>query len=58
MTFGEAATLANKAGAKRLLLTHFSPALVNPMAYAEHAKAIFPETIVGHDHLTLSLRFN
>jgi ribonuclease Z len=58
MTFAEAATLAKTAAARRLLLTHFSPALPEPEAFASSATEIFPETLVGHDHLTLSLTFN
>jgi ribonuclease Z len=57
MTFREAACLARTAGARRLVLTHFSPALVDPEAYATNARELFPETIVGRDHLTLSMRF-
>lgn len=57
MTFAEAATLARACGAERLLLTHFSPALSEPQAYAEEARAIFPSTLVGHDHMTLSLSY-
>jgi len=55
MTFSEAATLAREATARRLLLTHFSPALADPAGFASIAHAIFPDTIVGHDHLTLEL---
>jgi ribonuclease Z len=58
MTFSEAATLAREATARRLLLTHFSPALVDPAGFASTAHAIFPHTIVGHDHLTLELSFD
>jgi ribonuclease Z len=57
MTFAEAAELAKQAGARRLLLTHFSPALTDPQAYAEQAERIFADTLVGHDHLQLSLAF-
>jgi ribonuclease Z len=57
MTFAEAAELARRAHARQLLLTHFSPALVDPEAYAPCARAIFSRTVVGTDHLTLSLRF-
>jgi ribonuclease Z len=57
MTFREAAELARQAGARRLVLTHFSPALVEPEVYVANAAAVFPETVVGRDHLTLSLRF-
>jgi ribonuclease Z len=57
MTFREAACLARTAQARQLLLTHFSPSLVNPEACTENARDVFPEAIVGRDHLTLSLRF-
>ena len=57
MTFREAATLARAAAAARLVLTHFSPALVDPPAFAENAREVFPETTVGYDGLTLSLAF-
>jgi ribonuclease Z len=57
LTFREAATLARAAGVGQLLLTHFSPALRNPEAYAENARAVFPNTLIGRDHLTLTLRF-
>jgi ribonuclease Z len=58
MTFREAAELAKRADARQLLLTHFSPSLVNPEAYVANAREVFAKTIVGRDHLTLSLRFS
>lgn len=57
MTFAEAAMLAATAGARKLLLTHFSPSLVDPPAYAERATRIFPDALVGRDHLSLRLTF-
>lgn len=57
MTFSEAATLARSANAQQLLLTHFSPAVPDPESFAGYARAIFPNTIVGRDHLSLSLNF-
>jgi ribonuclease Z len=57
MTFREAARLAQQAQARQLLLTHFSPSMVEPEAHAANAQADFPATIVGRDHLSLSLRF-
>jgi ribonuclease Z len=57
MTFREAAELAHAAKAKQLLLTHFSPAMPDPESYATNAQSVFANTIVGHDHLTLTLRF-
>ena len=58
MTFREAAELAARAGARELLLSHFSPALVEPEAFAANAREVFPRTTVGYDHLTMTLRFS
>ena len=57
MTFREAAQLASDARARQLVLTHFSPSVVEPEAYVGNATEVFPATIVGRDHLTFSLRF-
>jgi ribonuclease Z len=57
MTFREAATLARRARAKQLVLTHFSPSVVDPESFAANALDVFPASIVGHDHFSLSLRF-
>ncbi len=57
MTFREAAQLAAQARAEKLVLTHFSPSVTDPEAHVANARAVFPTTIVGRDHLTLSLRF-
>ena len=50
--------LARAAEVRQLLLTHFSPALVDPPKYAARAEGIFPQTAVGHDHFSLSLKFS
>jgi ribonuclease Z len=57
MTFREAAQLAARAGAGQLLLTHFSPSVVDPESFAHNATEVFAHTTVGHDHLSLSLQF-
>ncbi len=57
MTFAEAAGLARRAGVRRLVLSHFSPSLTEPDLFLEEATREFPETVVGHDHLQLSLQF-
>ena len=57
MTFGEAATMARDAGANRLWITHFSPALEDPGAFTANATNIFPEATIGHDGLKISLPF-
>ena len=58
MTFAEAATLARDGGARRLWLTHFSPALTDPAACRDRAASIFPHTTVGYDGLTGTLSFD
>ncbi len=57
MTFAEAAGLARDAGARQLVLSHFSPSLADPDAYLAQATAAFPATVVGHDYLQISLTF-
>jgi ribonuclease Z len=57
MTFREAAELAARAGVGQLVLTHFSPSVVDPQSFAHNAKEVFAHTSVGQDHLSMSLRF-
>ena len=57
LLFSEAAEIARAARARRLWLTHFSAKLTEPERYVEHARAVFPETTVGRDHLATTLRF-
>lgn len=57
MTFGEAAEIAQKADAKALWLTHFSPSLADPEADKGFATSIFPNATIGFSGLTTSLRF-
>jgi ribonuclease Z len=57
MTFAEAATLAAAARARRLWLTHFSPALPNPGFFRREAEAVFPSVVIGHEHLNTALAF-
>ena len=58
MTFREAASLALAAGTKQVVLTHFSPSVVEPLAFVDNARGVFPETVVGRDHLSWTLRFS
>jgi ribonuclease Z len=57
MTFAEAATLGAAARARRLWLTHFSPALPNPGYFRREAEAIFPAVVLGQEHLAATLAF-
>jgi ribonuclease Z len=55
-----AARVASEAGAKRLLLTHFSPRYafgnaVEPNVLLAEARAIFPDTELAHDFLTVEV---
>jgi len=49
MTARQAAQIAKKAGAAELILTHFSARYQNLDAFAEEARAIFPNTHVADD---------
>lgn len=57
MTFREAATLALNSKVKKLILTHFSPALTDPEAYLENAKSVFEESFIASDRLIENLNF-
>jgi ribonuclease Z len=58
MTFREAAELAASARVGQLVLTHFSPSITEPERFADNARAVFANTRVGSDHLTVTLRFS
>ena len=57
MVFSEAALTAEKARARELWLTHFSPALLNPKAYIDVARDIFPNAYIGFDRKNKTFRF-
>lgn len=58
MTFSEAARLAHDGNVNELLLTHFSPAMMDPELYKDNAVKIFPNTILGKDRIVKTLSFN
>jgi ribonuclease Z len=55
MLFSDSARLAKEAHAKRLWLTHYSPALADPEAYLENARIIFPDTAAASDGMRITL---
>lgn len=58
MLFTEAAQLACEAGVQELWLTHYSPAMPNPKAYRDVARAIFPNTQTPRDGWCKTLTFD
>lgn len=57
MTFSEAAELALNGEVQQLLLTHFSPAMLNPEEYKDRAEDIFKNTIIGSDRFVRTMSF-
>lgn len=57
MVFDEAATIAIEARARRLILTHFSPSMMDPENYLKFACEVFPATEIGRPHETITLAF-
>ncbi len=57
MIFSEAATIALEGDVKELWLTHFSPALQEPSGFLSNATNIFPNSVVGEDRMTKTLKW-
>jgi ribonuclease Z len=57
LLFSEAAQIGRDAGVRHIWLTHFSAKLLDPERYLDEATRIFPDTTVGREGLTTSLRF-
>lgn len=57
MVYEEAATLAREAGAEKLWLTHYSPAMLDPEEYLPVAQRIFVNTECGENLKFTSLKF-
>lgn len=57
MTFREAAGLAKDGDVREILLTHFSPAMLNPYEYLQNASEVFSDVIIGEDEITKTLKF-
>ena len=54
-TAAQAAQTARDAGARRLLITHFSSRFPDPTQLLEEARAIFPETILAEDLMEIEV---
>jgi ribonuclease Z len=54
-TAEDAAKAARDAGVKRLVLTHLSPRFSDPAPLLEQAKAVFPETQIASDGLSIDI---
>lgn len=58
-TAREAALVASRAGARRLVLTHISARYTRDFSDLEReARAVFPETVVARDGMEVSVRFD
>jgi len=57
MMMEEAARIARDAGARRLWLTHYSPAMPDPRPWIDRAREIFPETEAGEDGMRTDLQY-
>jgi ribonuclease Z len=54
-TAAQAARTARDAGARRLLITHFSTRFPDPSPLLEEARAIFPDTILAEDLMEIEV---
>jgi len=57
MTMDEAVELAQSAAARRLLLTHFSATIIEPLDYADAAKSLMTTAEIGVSGWTTTLSF-
>jgi ribonuclease Z len=55
MLMQDACEIAQNAAAKRLWLTHYSPAMENPQEYEQELKEIFTDVVVSNDGEKISL---
>ncbi len=58
LTARQAAEIAVQAGAKQLVLTHFSQRYTDASAFATEAGAIHPNVVAAHDGLVVPIRRN
>jgi len=58
MVVTESAVLARDAGARALLLTHFSPKITNTVPLENAARRVFPRARAARDGMTLTLAYD
>ncbi len=56
MIFSEAAAIAKEACVKEMWLTHFSPSMSRPEDFIDYAAKIFPNTRIGKDLMSTTLK--
>lgn len=56
MIFSEAARISLNANVKELWLTHYSPSMPFPEEYIDTAAKIFPNTVIGRDLMSKTLK--
>ncbi|GFZ30676.1 ribonuclease Z [Clostridium zeae] len=57
MTFRESATIAKEANVDELIITHYSPAMMNPGEYIENAANIFKNSSLAYDGAVKTINF-
>ncbi len=57
MTFREAAKLAARGNVSQLMLTHFSPSMMDPENFKQNAVEVFQNTLIGKDRFVKTLCF-
>lgn len=58
LLFSEAAEIGRRAGARQIWLTHFSAKMLDPERYLDEATRVHPDTAVGYEGLTTTLRYS
>ena len=56
MLFSDSAQIARLSGSKELWLTHYSPALNDPMEFEKQVKALFENTVISRDGMHKTIK--
>ena len=57
MTMIEAASLAASSGVKEMILTHFSPSIIDPTIYSDRLHGICKNITIGTDGMVRTLQY-